>query len=87
MRIQHALSPSSALPSKARAEDLVYFRFGKGGEGNLQKVRALAETKGCTMASVIREMIGRGLVSYEEEQAIIAAHKGGGASAAVNARG
>ena len=81
-----APAPSSEA-SKARAEDLVYFRFGKGGDGNLQKVRALAESKGCTMASVIREMIGRGLVSYEEEQAIIAAHKGGGASAAVNARG
>lgn len=85
MRIQHALSPTSALPSKARAEDLVYFRFGKGGEGNLQKVRSLAESKGCTMASVIRELITRGLADLETEQAIIAAHKGGGASATVNA--
>lgn len=86
MRTQQT-TPTTAQAGKARPEDLVYFRFGKGGAGNLQKVRAIADSKGCTMANVIREMIGRGLVSYEEEQAIIAAHKGGGASAAVNARG
>ena len=87
MRTQHAPSLASAETRKAKAEDLVYFRFGKGGDGNLQKVRAIAETKGCTMASVIRELISRGLADLESEQAIIAAHKGGGASTAVNARG
>lgn len=83
MRPQHT-TPNTAKAGNARYDDLVYFRFGKGGAGNLQKVRVLSETKGCTMASVIRDLIGRGLSNLEEEQAIIAAHKGGGASAAVH---
>ena len=71
-------STASALTGKARTEDLVYFRFGKSGDRNLQKVRALAESKGCTMASVIRELITRGLADLEMEQAILAAHRHGG---------
>ena len=39
------------------------------------------------IAGVIRELISRGLADLESEQAIIAAHKGGGASAAFNAEG
>ena len=70
-----------------RPDDLVYFRFGKGGARNMKKVRDIADTKGCTMANVIRELIGRGLADLEAEQAILAAHKGVGASATVNARG
>ena len=79
MRTQHTPSHASAQTSKSRAEDLVYFRFGKAGDGNLQKVRAIADTKGCTMASVIRELISRGLADLEMEQAILAAHRHGGA--------
>lgn len=79
MRTQHT-TQTSAKASNARYDDLVYFRFGKGGAGNLQKVRAHAEAKGCTVASVIRDLIGRGLANLEEEQAIIAAHKSAGAA-------
>lgn len=74
MRTQKTPSATDKA-SKDRPEDLVYFRFGKAGAGNLQKVRAISEKKGCTMANVIRDLIGRGLADYETEQAIIAAHK------------
>ncbi len=84
MRPQQTI-PITAKPSKDRPEDLVYFRFGKAGTSNLLKVRAIADSKGCTMANVIRDLIGRGIADYETEQAIIAAHKGGGTSTAINA--
>lgn len=63
---------------KANQDDLVYFRFGKSGAANHEKVRAISQFKGCTMANVMREMIGRGLADWEAEQAVIAAHKKGG---------
>lgn len=77
MRTQQT-TPTTVQAGKARPEDLVYFRFGKGGAGNLQKVRAIADAKGCTMVNVIRDLIGRGIADYEAEQAIIAAHKNAG---------
>ena len=66
---------------KANQGDTVYFRFGKSGAANLEKVREMTESKRCTMANVMREMIGRGLADWEAEQAVIAAHKKGGAVA------
>ena len=73
-------------PTKSKQlvkEDLVYFRFGQRGNGpELQeKVRAITAAKGATMASVIRDLIGRGLADYEAEKAILAAHKQGSAAA------
>lgn len=72
-----------------KPDDLVYFRFGKQGAENHRKVREIVAARGgsSSIAGVIRELITRGLADLESEQAIIAAHKGGGASAAVNARG
>lgn len=61
---------------KTNPDDLVYFRFGKSGAVNLEKVRAISAAKGCTMANVIRDLITRGLDDYETEKAILAAHKG-----------
>lgn len=71
----------------AKPDDLVYFRFGKQGTENHRKVREIVAARGgsSSIAGVIRELITRGLADLETEQAIIAAHKGGGASAAVNA--
>ena len=72
-----------------KPDDLVYFRFGKQGAENHRKVREIVAARGgsSSMAGVIRELISRGLADLESEQAIIAAHKGGGASAAFNAEG
>ena len=72
-----------------KPDDLVYFRFGKQGAENHRKVREIVAARGgsSSMAGVIRELISRGLADLESEQAIIAAHKGGGASAVANARG
>lgn len=81
MRTQQTTQTTTKV-GNARYDDLVYFRFGKGGAGNLQKVRAIADAKGCTMANVIRNLIGRGLADLETEQAIIAAHKNAGAAPA-----
>ena len=82
--------PEDATQQAAsKPDDLVYFRFGKQGAENHRKVREIVAARGgsSSIAGVIRELIGRGLADLETEQAIIAAHKGGGASAAVNARG
>ena len=59
----------------------MYFRFGKSGAEHLEKVREISQSKRCTMANVMREMIGRGLADWEAEQAVIAAHKKGAAVA------
>lgn len=71
----------------SKPDDLVYFRFGKQGAENHRKVREIVAARGgsSSIAGVIRELITRGLADLESEQAIIAAHKGGGASATVNA--
>ena len=76
-----------AQQASAKPDDLVYFRFGKQGAENHRKVREIAAARGgsTSIAGVIRELIGRGLADLEMEQAIIAAHKGGVTSAAVNA--
>lgn len=75
--------------ASSKPDDLVYFRFGKQGAENHRKVREIVAARGgsSSIAGVIRELISRGLADLESEQAIIAAHKGGGASAAINARG
>lgn len=75
--------------ASSKPDDLVYFRFGKQGAENHRKVREIVAARGgsSSIAGVIRELISRGLADLESEQAIIAAHKGGAASAAVNARG
>lgn len=72
-----------------KPDDLVYFRFGKQGAENHRKVREIVAARGggSSIAGVIRELIARGLADLETEQAIISAHKGGGASAVVNAGG
>lgn len=87
MRSHQAQPAAQQAPPKP--DDLVYFRFGKQGAENHRKVRAIVAARGgsSSIAGVIRELISRGLADLESEQAIIAAHKGGAASAAVNARG
>ena len=69
---------------KSKPEDLVYFRFGKGAEEEHKRVRAIAQERDYPMVTVIRDLIKRGLRDYDTEQAIIAAYRGGDASA-VNA--
>lgn len=80
-------APAATQQAASKPDDLVYFRFGKQGVENHRKVREIVAARGgsSSIAGVIRELIGRGLADLETEQAIIAAHKGGGASAAVNA--
>lgn len=80
-------APAATQQATTKPVDLVYFRFGKQGVENHRKVREIVAARGgsSSIAGVIRELIGRGLADLETEQAIIAAHKGGGASAAVNA--
>ena len=87
MRSHQAPAPAATQQATPKPEDLVYFRFGKQGAENHRKVREIvaARSGSSSIAGVIRELIGRGLADLETEQAIIAAHKGGGASAAVNA--
>lgn len=82
-------APAATQQAAPKPDDLVYFRFGKQGTENHRKVREIVAARGgsSSIAGVIRELIGRGLADLETEQAIIAAHKGGGASAAVNVRG
>lgn len=84
----HQAQPTTQQPS-SKPEDLVYFRFGKQGAENYRKVREIVAARGgsSSLVGVIRELISRGLADLESEQAIIAAHKGGGASAVANARG
>lgn len=85
--LHNSLTDSGTAKAKNKPEDLIYFRFGKQGTENHRKVREIVAARGgsSSIAGVIRELIGRGLADLEMEQAIIAAHKGGGALAAVNA--
>lgn len=82
-------APVIAKQAAPKPDDLVYFRFGKQGAENHRKVREIVVARGggSSIAGVIRELIGRGLADLEKEQAIIAAYKSGGASAAVNTGG
>ncbi|KGH12162.1 hypothetical protein P608_11410 [Comamonas thiooxydans] len=82
-------APVNAKQAAPKPDDLVYFRFGKQGAENHRKVREIVVARGgsSSIAGVIRELIGRGLADLEKEQAIIAAYKGGGASATVHTGG
>ena len=83
----HQQPSASTKTAKDEVDDLVYFRFGKNGADEHQKVRAISGARGCTMASVIRGLIKRGLADLEMEQAILAAHKSAGATSAMAAGG
>ena len=58
-----------------KPDDLVYFRSGKQGAENHRRCVEIVVARGgsSSIAGVIRELIGRGLLDPRKEQAIIAA--------------